>query len=207
MEKVMEILSRVAQGLGSLQSGPHTAGVVLVIGVLNCFLGYQLLRAWISLAGFYLGVLLSYALVTLYTKDPLIQMGAVLAGGLLLGIASVQIHRLGVFLLCTDIASAAASWILQPQDILRFMFCLGIGILVGLLGMAFVKTVVIFNTALGGGLTAASSAAVLLEKEMNLKIWIFGAVLAVAGIVIQTIQAVRTREQGKKDEGQVVSNR
>lgn len=204
MERVMEIVSRIADGLGVLQSGPHTAGVTLVIGVLSCFLGYRLLRAWISLAGFYMGVLLFYALASLYTDDPLIQFGAVLAGGLLLGIASVQIYRLGVFFLCTDIASTAASWILQPQDILRFMLCLGIGICVGLLGVAFVRPVVIFNTAVGGGLSAASSAAVLLKKEVGMRILFLGAALAVAGITVQIIQAVRadrSQEQDERDAG------
>lgn len=200
MERVMEIVSRIAEGLVGLQSGPHTAGVTLVIGVLTCFLGYRLLKAWISLAGFYMGVLLCYALVSIYTQDPLIQICTVLAGGLLLGIASVQIYRLGVFLLCTDIASVAASWILQPQDILRFMLCLGIGILVGLLGVAFVRPVVIFNTAMGGGLSAASSAAVLLKKEVDMKILLLGAGLAVAGIIIQILQAVQDSRSQEQDE-------
>ena len=51
MEKVIGFLSMVAEEVRGLQGA--TAGVTLVIAVLNCFLGYRLLKAWIALAGFY----------------------------------------------------------------------------------------------------------------------------------------------------------
>lgn len=193
MEKVMGFLSMVAEEVRGLQGA--TAGVTLVIGVLNCFLGYRLLRAWIALAGFYLGVLLFYTLVTYYTENTLIQIGAVLGGGLLLGMASFYIYRLGVFLLCTNIGTVVMSIALQPKDSLWFMLCLGIGILIGLLGMAFVKPMVIASTALGGGFSTAAAAAALLEREPDMKILIFGAVLTLAGVVIQ---AISSKDQDKK---------
>ena len=193
MEKVMGFLSMVAEEVRGLQGA--TAGVTLVIAVLNCFLGYRLLKAWIALAGFYMGVLLFYALATCYTENTMIQIGAVLGGGLLLGMASFYIYRLGVFLLCTNVGTVVMSIALQPKDSLRFMLCLGIGILIGLLGMAFVKPMVIINTALGGGFSAAAAAAALLEKDADMKILIFGAILTSAGVVIQ---AISSKDQDKK---------
>lgn len=190
MERVMDFLARVAEEIGLLQSS--TAWVTLVIGVLNCFLGYRLLRAWISLAGFYMGVLLFYTLASHYTQNGLIQIVAILAGGLFMGLVSFHIYRLGVFLLCTDIGTVVMSIILQPRDLLRFMICLGIGILIGSLGTAFIKPMVILNTALAGGFSTAVSAAALLKKDTDIKILILGAVLTAAGMIIQ---AVTSRDQ------------
>ena len=183
MEKMIDFLSMVAEELGNVQIS--TAGVTLVIGVLNCFLGYRLLKAWVGLTGFTAGAVLAYSLVSRYTGNSLVQIGAIVAGGLLLGLLAFHIYRFGVFLMCTAIGTTAVSILLQPKDSLRFMICLGIGVLIGLLGMAFVKPMVILNTALGGGFSIAASVAGLLKQEADLKILILGAVLASTGIGVQ----------------------
>ena len=66
MEEVMEYLSNLAKEMGSVRIG--TAWVTLVIGVLNCFFGYRLMKAWIGLAGFVLGAALAYSLASHYQK-------------------------------------------------------------------------------------------------------------------------------------------
>ncbi len=185
MERCMEFLSMVTEEIGKLQVS--TAGVTLVIGILNCFLGYRLLKAWISLAGFYMGVVLFYTLASYYTRNSLIQICAILVGGLFFGLVSFHIYRLGVFLLCMDIGTVICSILLQPKSSLAFMGCLGIGILVGLLGIAFVKPMVIINTALGGGFSIAVSVVALLKRDIDTKILILGTVLSVVGMIIQAI--------------------
>ena len=193
MEKMIDFLSMIAEELSSVQIS--TAGVTLVIGILNCFLGYRLLKAWVALTGFTAGALLAYSLVSRYTGNTLIQIGAIVSGGLLLGLLAFHVYRLGVFLLCTTIGTTAVSILLQPKDSLRFLICLGIGVLIGLLGMAFVKPMVILNTALGGGFSIAASVAGLLKQEADLKILILGAVLASTGI---GVQIAASRNQDKK---------
>lgn len=195
MEKMIDFLSMLAEELGNVQIS--TAGVTLVIGVLNCFLGYRLLKAWVGLTGFTAGALLAYSLVSRYTGNALVQIGAIVAGGLLLGLLAFHIYRFGVFLLCTTIGTTAVSVLLQPKDSLRFMICLGIGVLIGLLGMAFVKPMVILNTALGGGFSVAASVAGLLKQEADLKILILGALLASMGI---GVQIAVSRNQDKKSK-------
>lgn len=195
MEKMIDFLSMLAEELGNVQIS--TAGVTLVIGVLNCFLGYRLLKAWVGLTGFTAGALLAYSLVSRYTGNALVQIGAIVAGGLLLGLLAFHIYRFGVFLLCTTIGTTAVSVLLQPKDSLRFMICLGIGVLIGLLGMAFVKPMVILNTALGGGFSIAASVAGLLKQEADLKILILGALLASMGI---GVQIAVSRNQDKKSK-------
>lgn len=195
MEKMIDFLSMLAEELGNVQIS--TAGVTLVIGVLNCFLGYRLLKAWVGLTGFTAGALLAYSLVSCYTGNALVQIGAIVAGGLLLGLLAFHIYRFGVFLLCTTIGTTAVSVLLQPKDSLRFMICLGIGVLIGLLGMAFVKPMVILNTALGGGFSIAASVAGLLKQEADLKILILGALLASMGI---GVQIAVSRNQDKKSK-------
>lgn len=195
MEKMIDFLSMLAEELGNVQIS--TVGVTLVIGVLNCFLGYRLLKAWVGLTGFTAGALLAYSLVSRYTGNALVQIGAIVVGGLLLGLLAFHIYRFGVFLLCTTIGTTAVSVLLQPKDSLRFMICLGIGVLIGLLGMAFVKPMVILNTALGGGFSIAASVAGLLKQEADLKILILGALLASMGI---GVQIAVSRNQDKKSK-------
>lgn len=195
MEKIMDFLSMAAKELSEVQIS--TAGVTLVIGLLNCFLGYRLLKVWISLTGFYLGALAGYTLVSHYTRNSLAQIGVVLLAGLLLGMAAFHIYRIGVFLLCSNVAVVAASVLLQPRDSLKFMLCLGVGIALGLLGAAFVKPMVVFHTALAGGFSIAVSLAKLLQKEVDEKIMFFGMALFVAGIIAQAVNSRERKEKPK----------
>lgn len=179
----MDFLNLAAGEIAEAQLG--TAGVTFVVGILNCFLGYRLLKVWVSLAGFTMGALLGYSLASHFTRDSLAQLAAVVAAGLILGLAAFHVYRIGVFLLCANVGTVAASILLQPRDSLKFMVCLGIGVAIGLLGMAFAKPMVILNTALGGGFSAASAVAGLLGKPADMKILLLGAALAAAGVIVQ----------------------
>lgn len=203
MEEALEYLSRLANEIGSVQ--PGTAAVTLAIGILNCFFGYRLMKAWIGLAGFVLGAGLAYSLASHYTRSSLVQMGAILAVGLALGLSAFYIYRMGVFLLCTGIGATAASVALQPRDSLMFMLCLGVGILLGLLGMAFVKPMVILNTAFGGGFSIAGALAWMLKKQGDMRILVLGTALFLAGVAAQTLFA-GTLSPGTMSNG-VSSNR
>ncbi|MCI8729893.1 MAG: TMEM198/TM7SF3 family protein [Lachnospiraceae bacterium] len=197
MEKVMDFLSMAAEELAQIQIS--TAGVTLAIGLLNCFLGYRLLKVWLSLTGFTIGALAGYTIASHYTRSSAIQITVLLLAGLLLGMIAFHIYRIGAFLLCSQAAVVSISILLQPKDSLKFMICLAAAIVVGLLGAAFVKPMVIFHTALGGGFAAAVSAAGLLHKEADAKIMFFGAALTAAGIVVQAVSTRKVLSENKKD--------
>lgn len=197
MEKVMDFLSMAAEELSEIQIG--TAGVTLLIGLLNCFLGYRLLKVWLSLTGFTIGALAGYTIVSHYTRSSAIQILVLLLAGLLLGMTAFHIYRFGAFLLCTQAAVVSISILLQPKDSLKFMICLAAAVVAGLLGAAFVKPMVIFHTALGGGFAAAVSAAEFLHIKTDAKIMFFGAALTVAGIVVQAVST--RRDSSEKDKG------
>lgn len=203
MEEVLEYLSMLANEIGSVQIS--TAAVTLALGILNCFFGYRLMKAWIGLAGFVLGASLAYSLASHYTRNSLVQIVAIVAIGLPMGLLAFHIYRLGVFLLCTGIGATAASVALQPGDSLKFLLCLGIGILLGLLGMAFVKPMVILSTAFGGGFSIAAALAGILKRQGEMKILILGTVLFVAGIVVQAL-STRTMSTRNQDEMEQNSN-
>lgn len=187
MNEALDYLAMLANEMGSVRIG--TAWVTLAVGVLNCFFGYRLRKAWIGLSGFVLGASLAYALASHYTRNSLAQLGAIVALGLLMGLLAFHIYRMGVFLLCTGIGATAASVALQPKDSLKFLLCLGIGILLGLLGMAFVKPMVILSTSLGGGFSTASALAGILKREGEMKILILGTALFIAGLAVQALSA------------------
>ncbi len=187
MKEALNYLAMLANEMGSVRIG--TAWVTLAIGVLNCFFGYRLRKAWIGLAGFVLGASLAYALASHYTRNSMAQLGAIVALGLFMGLLSLHIYRMGVFLLCTGIGATAASVALQPRDSVKFLFCLGVGILLGLLGMAFVKPMMILSTSLGGGFSIASALAGILKREGEMKILILGTALFIAGLVVQALSS------------------
>lgn len=190
MEKMIDFLSMTAKQLTEIQIS--TAGVMLAIGLLNCFLGYRLLRVWVSLAGFSIGALAGYTWVSHYTRSSLAQIGIVFLAGVLLGMTAFYIYRVGVFLLCANVAVVSAAILLQPQSSFRFVVCLGAGIVFGLLGITFIKPMVIFHTALGGGFSMAVSLAEILGKEADEKTMFLGMGLMAAGIIAQTVHSRKT---------------
>ena len=187
MDKIMDFLSIAAKELGGLQIGPP--GLTLVIGFLNCFMGYRLLKVWASLTGFTVGALAGYGFVSQYTRNSLAQICAVLLVGLLLGAGAFYLYRAGVFLLCANVAIVAASVLLQPKDSLKFMLCLGIGIAAGILAAAFVKPFVIIHTALGGGFALAVSGTEIFQIKADEKTMFIGIGLFLTGIMVQSMTA------------------
>ena len=73
-------------------------GLLLVFGILNCVLGYRILRFWMMLFGFGMGA--AMGLVVGYisgTESRVLLLIAMAAGGFALGAIAFLVYRAGIF--------------------------------------------------------------------------------------------------------------
>lgn len=161
-------------------------GVILVFGIMNCILGYRLLRFWMMLGGFMLGVSLGFLGVhSMEIQDKYIYIGAMLAGGVVLAIVAFLIYKAGVFMLGAGIGWTVSIYIIHPMTSASFFLCILAGVGLGALGVRYCREVLIVATSLMGGIMAGLS----LAKIGNLGEFPYGvamsAAFALLGILIQ----------------------
>lgn len=163
-------------------------GVILVFGVMNCILGYRLLRFWMMLGGFMLGASLGFVGVhTLDVQDKYMYIGAMLAGGVILAVTAFLIYKAGVFMLGAGIGWTVSIYVIHPMTSASFFLCILAGVGLGALGVRYCREVLIVATSLMGGIMAGLS----LAKLGNLREFPYGiamsAAFALLGILIQFV--------------------
>lgn len=98
--------------------------VILVFGVLNCILGYRLLRFWMMLGGFLVGGGLALVVVhTMGIQEKSTMLIAALAAGVVFAVIAFLIYKAGVFILAAGIGWAASIYFLHPTSSAVF-FCM-----------------------------------------------------------------------------------
>ena len=102
--------------------------VILVFGVLNCILGYRLLRFWMMLGGFLVGGGLALVVVhTMGIQEKSTMLIAALAAGVVFAVIAFLIYKAGVFILAAGIGWAASIYFLHPTSSAVFFACILIG--------------------------------------------------------------------------------
>lgn len=175
--KNMEQLSMVATGV---------FGVLLVFGILNCILGYRLLRFWMMLGGFLTGAAIGLFIAsTLEVTDKISYAGIMIVTGVVLGIVAFLIYKIGVFVLSGGIGLSLSIYILHPTTSAVFFVCVLIGVGLGTLAVRYSREVIIVSTSLMGGAMAGFSMAKLGEMHE----FPYGALMSVGfallGMLIQ----------------------
>ena len=202
MDEIMQIVLRVVdptQNLG--QIGRGLLMVVLVAGLLNCFLGYKLLRLWVTVVGLIVG-----GVGGLYVGYRILHLDmvliAILAGilALVLAAAAFYIYKGGIFLLCAAIGLAVGIYVIHPRSSLAFFICLMIAAGVGALGVVFVKPIVIVTTSVQGGLTAGLALVQLLYLQQTAYEGLVGIGITVLGLLFQILTNLPHRGDDGDDE-------
>ena len=88
----------------------------LILGILQCFFGFRLLRFWISVTGFVLGLYLGETISSKFLSEPRYApwlIGAVC--GFLLCFFAYRIYLAGVFLFCGILAASVIRLIPFPD--------------------------------------------------------------------------------------------
>ena len=69
----------------------------VLLGLLNCFLGYKLLKVWVSLCGFFIGLTVGFLAVPRFTQESSAVGWISLGIGVVSGILAYEIYLVGVF--------------------------------------------------------------------------------------------------------------
>lgn len=206
MTSLQDQLNQIIQGhqtdilVGSgSQIAFGAAAAAIVIGLLICFLGLKLVKVLGALVGFFLGAAIGGAAGFLIGLDGLAFAGVVVAGGIIFGLLSWFLYRIGVFLLVLVEIFGVAVTILKPESWILAAVGLAVALVLAILAVIYVEPFVIVVTGLAGGIAAGSNIALL--AGLNDTSWIglaAGAVIAVIGIIVQFM--MQSRKVGKKEK-------
>lgn len=188
----MEILSKYME-IAKAAAAMTTAFAVckLLFGILNCFLGYKLLKLWVALCGFFTGFTAGMIVLGRLTeKNQVIWWGA-LGIGAVCGLIAYEIYLVGVFMLgwlMTVSAGFSLGRIFSSGDKEKiFLLVVGaiVGIVVGVLLVKFSRPSIILLTGISGGISTGVGLFQILQWDNPLYMLVAGGCLALCGILTQ----------------------
>lgn len=198
LRRIMNIIERV-RDMPELSSAAQIAfGALLVFGILNCVLGYRLLRFWLLLFGFGIGAALGGAGAYMAdVADKTMYLIVMLIVGILLAVVAFYIYKVGIFLLGAGLGSTISIYVLHPTTSFVFFLCLLVGVGLGSLAMKWAKEVIITGTSLLGGMLAGVS----LARLGGLSELPYGIAMSVAFVILgMLIQFATNRSKEQEDE-------
>ena len=160
--RVMNIVERVRSMEQLNQMAMILFGVILVFGLLNCILGYRVLRFWMMLFGFVLGAGMAAAVVYVTgmgMEDKKVYLAAMGVAGIVLAVISFLIYRAGIFVIGAGIGLVLSIYLIHPTSSATFFLCILIGVGLGILALRYAREVIIVGTSLLGGVLAGLSLA------------------------------------------------
>ena len=149
--------------------------------------------------GFFLGAAIGGAAGFIIGLSGLAFAGVVVAGGIIFGVLSWFLYRVGVFLLVLVETFGVAVTILKPESWIPAAIGLAVALVLAILAAIYVEPFVIVVTGLAGGIAAGSNIAVL--AGLGDTSWIglaIGVAIAVIGIIVQFM--MQSRKVGKKEK-------
>lgn len=162
--RIMNIVERVRTMEELNQMAMVVFGAIFVFGLLNCILGYRVLRFWMMLFGFGIGAGLGAAgvyLTGMGMDDKKMYLAAMGIAGIVLAVISFLVYRAGIFVIGAGIGLALSIYILHPTSSATFFLCILIGVGLGVLALRYAREVIIVGTSLLGGVLAGISLAKL----------------------------------------------
>ena len=160
MTNIQDQLNQILNGQpGELLSAAGTQAAygalaaAVVVGLLVCFFGLKLVRILGTLMGFFAGAAIGAAAGMAFA-------GIVLGAGIVFGLLSWFLYRVGVFLLVLAQVSGLVLTLL-PGSWISAVVALAAGIIVAILSVIYVEPFVIIVTGIYGGLTAGTNIAAL----------------------------------------------
>lgn len=206
MTNIQDQLNQILNGQpGELLSAAGTQAAygalaaAVVVGLLVCFFGLKLVRILGTLMGFFAGAAIGAAAGLIIGLEGMAFAGIVLGAGIVFGLLSWFLYRVGVFLLVLAQVSGLVLTLL-PGSWISAVVALAAGIIVAILSVIYVEPFVIIVTGIYGGLTAGTNIAAL--AGLDALTWsgigiVIGAVIAVIGIIVQFM--MHSRKVGKKE--------
>lgn len=186
LKNVMNIAGRVhdMQIAGTLSM--VIFGVVLVFGIMNCMLGYRLLRFWMMIFGFLIGAGIGlFAVYQIGFGEKLYYAVGMIGVGLILAILSFAVFKAGIFIMGAGIGLTLTVYIIHPTTSFSFFICLLAGVGLGMLALRYEREVIIVGTSILGGILSGFATAKLANMEEIPFGIIFSVGFALVGMLIQ----------------------
>ena len=162
--------------------------VIIAIGLASCFLGYKLLRVWMALIGFVIGMAIGYFASYNYFSNMVIPIIIGFSTGVLIGFIAYRIYLLGVFLIALVTTLDFLGQLLvhyNELDWVCIVLMVILALVVAIIAIKFVKPVIIISTALNGATIVMVGIFKLLQIDAKHMLLIAALLLAVLGIMVQ----------------------
>lgn len=164
----------------------------LMIGAVECFAGFKIMKVMTAIWGFFLGAATGVGVAVL-TGSPVLGVATVVILGTLIAVLSFKLYLAGVFIM-TALLAAATFFIISQNAFTAIL----LGVCVGAVAVFFVKPLVICTTAISGAGTILSSAYAIMSLQMSespvvtVILWI---PIALSGIAVQYVTTRRIRAE------------
>lgn len=169
--------------------------VILAAALLCCFAGYRVLRVMMAAGGFALGVLIGCVLLQSLDWPGWVLTVLIVLIGIVVGIVSYLMFRLGLFLLAGVATFFMAGGLLgtfmqEDQLMLIVIIAAAAAMLVGILALVFTRQIMIIATSYGGGWFASKAilSGLIYTGIGGAPQWMIltvAVVLAILGILVQ----------------------
>ena len=165
-----------------------TIYVSIALGLVGCFLGYKLLKIWMALVGFAIGMTLGCYFSYQHVANVAI---AVLIGfllGVLLGFIVYRIYLVGVFVIALVTTLGFVGQLLAHYDEpgwLWLIITLVLAIVVAILATRFVKPIIIISSSLNGAVMVMMGTFKVFQTDASNIMLLAALLLAILGIMVQ----------------------
>lgn len=171
------------------------ACVSLIIGAVECFAGFKIMKIMMAVWGFFIGAFVG-VVIGLIADSMAMGVVMIIFIGLALAILSFKLYIAGIFIFTAFMSGVAVYLIFES-----FVVSAWIGIAIGVLAVFFVKPVVIVTTAISGAGSIVSSAYMMMNlglDENRMTTTLLWIPIALAGIVVQfiTTQKIKGTNMG-----------
>ena len=153
--------------------------VRVAFGALNCFMGYRMLKFWISVCGFILQL------------SGNVKWILPLAAGGITAVLGYEVYLVGAFFLGWVLTTYGILMVVRQLDIEPKMEILILvagtlfGVLVGILVVKYARPCIIWLMAVSGGMSIATGVCGILQKDSGILMLLIMAVCVPAGVLFQ----------------------
>ena len=160
-------------------------------GALNCFMGYRMLKFWISVCGFFLGAGAGAIGVHVLNLSGSVGWIIPLAAGVVAAVLAYEIYLVGAFFLGWVLTTYGILMVVRQldvelkQEVLILAAGALLGVFVGILVVKYARPCVIWLTAVSGGMSGATGVFGVLKIESGFLMLGAGVVCALLGALFQ----------------------
>lgn len=185
-------------------------GIVLIIGILFCFLGLKLVKMWSALECFVLGAIMGCIPMFFLNLLPVAALLIILAVGLLFAVLGVIFPRWGMFIVCFTSGAVLAGFLFTMLGIVGFIIGMFFGLIMAILAAIFKGPITIIMTSFQGAVLCALIPSNLFKYDnilIDLAVFILFTILGVLFQFLMKSKEIKTEEIKKAEEVRVDSSK